>query len=72
MKKCKICGEIFTYHISSSHLEKHNVTREEYKNLPGREDVFVIKNIPFDKDKDDVDNYVRGTVEKNKKRSHKY
>lgn len=69
MKKCKVCGQLFEYHVSNAHIETHDLTRKEYNELPGREDNFIIGAKPFSKKEDDIDDYVHRTVEKNRHRS---
>ena len=49
MKKCKICGAIFEYHITNSHLETHGITRKEYNQLEGKDDIFYMVGAPYNK-----------------------
>lgn len=72
MKKCKVCGELFSFHVTNTHLETHGLTRAEYNALPGREDTFIIKKSNYDKFKADADNYVLEAIRRNKKKNNRY
>lgn len=68
MKKCKICGEIFQYHIPNSHLEEHNITRKEYKDLKINDNMFYIPKKQYSKAEDDIQNHVINRIYKSKKK----
>lgn len=70
MKKCKVCGQLFEYHVTNAHIESHGITREEYKKLPGKEDNFVIGSKPFSSKDDDLRDYVNRAVYKNSIRNN--
>lgn len=71
MKKCKVCGELFSFYVTSAHLDTHGLTRAEYNALPGREDTFTIRS-NYDKFKDDADNYMQEAIRKSKKKNNRY
>ncbi len=70
MKKCKICGELFSFYVTNAHLETHGITRAEYKALPGKEDTFSIGKSTYDKFADDVNDYMYKAIRKTKKRKN--
>lgn len=70
MKKCKVCGQLFEYHVTNAHIESHGITREEYKQLPGKEDNFIISSKPFSSKDDDLRDYVNRAVYKNSIRNN--
>lgn len=72
MKKCKICGQYFEYHITNSHLETHGISREDYNNIPIRDQVFVMGHSEFDKTNDDVISHVIRVINRNKRRRNSY
>ena len=72
MKKCKVCGEMFSFYVTQAHLETHGLTRAEYNALPGREDTFTVKKSNYDKLKADADEYVYESIRKNKKKHDRY
>lgn len=68
MRKCKICGELFQYHVSNSHLELHGITREEYNEIKGKEAMFSCSTIPKKAIERDIDNYIIESFRKTKKK----
>ena len=42
MVKCKICGEIMSYHVSQRHLDTHGLTRKQYNAVEGRDQLYII------------------------------
>lgn len=72
MKKCKICGQYFDYHITNAHLESHGITRKEYKQIPEKDDVFVIGRSNYNKTDDDVNGHVSDTINRNRRKRNLY
>lgn len=68
MKKCKICGQYFDYHITNAHLESHGITRKEYDAIKGNDTVFTMGKNKRDKNKEDADSYTIDTIRKMKAR----
>lgn len=68
MRKCKICGELFQYHVSNSHLESHDITREEYNAISGKEHIFSCSNSGKEEIERNIDNYIIESFRKTKKR----
>lgn len=72
MKKCKICGQYFDYHITNAHLETHGITRAEYKKLPQKDDIFILGRSNYSKTEEDVTSHVSDTINKNKRKRNLY
>lgn len=70
MKKCKICGQYFDYHITNAHLETHGMTRKEYDAIKQCDTVFTTGGQKRDKDKEIADSYTIDTIRKMKARRH--
>lgn len=67
MRKCKICGEIFQYHVSNKHLESHDITREEYNKIKEKEFHFDCC-ASMSQAEANVDNYIINSFIKTKKK----
>ena len=67
MRRCKICGEVFQYHVTNRHLETHDITREEYNKIDKREFEFDC-GISIGQEESNIDNYVINSFLKTKKR----
>lgn len=67
MRKCKICGEAFQYHVSNSHLESHGVTRKEYNAIKEPEFHFECC-ASMTQEETNVNNYIINSFRKTKKR----
>ncbi|WP_277229728.1 hypothetical protein [Romboutsia timonensis] len=72
MKKCKICGAIFEYHITNSHLETHGITRKEYNQLEGKDDIFYMVGAPYNKTEEEATNHAINAINRNRKRKNRY
>lgn len=68
MRKCKICGEIFQYHVSNAHLESHDITRQEYNKIKEKEFNFTCA-ASIDQDEADIDSYIINSFLKIQKRN---
>ena len=67
MRKCKICGEPFQYHVSNSHIESHGITRKEYNQIDGTEFQFNC-GVSLGKAESDITNYIIDSFRRTKKR----
>lgn len=67
MRKCKICGEPFQYHVSNAHLETHGVTRKEYNEMKEKEFRFDC-SASMSQNESDVNNYIINSFVKTKKK----
>lgn len=67
MRKCKICGEAFQYHVPNNHLESHGITRKEYNELKEKEFHFECC-AAIDQKESNINNYVINSFIKTKKR----
>lgn len=68
MKKCKICGAIFQYHVPNSHLEEHGITRKEYNELKTDDNLFFIPKREYSKTEDDIQNHIISMIMRSKKK----
>lgn len=67
MRRCKICGEVFQYHVSNAHLETHDITRQEYNKIKIKEFNFRCA-ASMDQKEAEIDNYVIDSFYKIKKK----
>lgn len=67
MRKCKICGEQFQYHVSNSHLESHGIEREEYNKLKEIEFKFDC-SVSIGQKEAEINNYIIRSFHKTKKK----
>lgn len=67
MRKCKICGEVFQYHVSNTHLESHDITREEYNKIKEKEFNFTC-SASMSQDEAEIDSYIINSFYKTKKK----
>lgn len=71
MRKCKICGEVFQYHVSNGHLEKHGITREEYNTIEGKEFNFECRSFSKEKkERNIIDDYIINSCKRARKRTN--
>lgn len=71
MKKCKICGKVFQYHIPNSHLEEHDITRKEYNEIKQNDNLFFLPKSKFNESEDMIRNYIINSVIKNTRKDKK-
>lgn len=71
MKKCKICGAIFQYHITNSHLETHGITRKEYNQLEGKDEIFCMAGAPYNKTEEEATSHAIDAINRNRKRRNR-
>lgn len=71
MKKCKVCGAIFQYHITNSHLETHGITRKEYNQLEGKDEIFCMAVAPYNKTEEDATSHAIDAINRNRKRRNR-
>lgn len=69
MRKCKICGEAFQYHVSNRHLETHGISRKEYNELKEKEFHFEC-SAAISQEESNVDNYIINSFIKTKKKNN--
>lgn len=67
MRKCKICGKTFQYHVTSSHLEEHGITRKEYNEIKIREFQFSC-GASQKREEADIDSYIINSFRRTKKK----
>lgn len=71
MKKCKVCGAIFQYHITNSHLETHGITRKEYNQLEGKNDTIYIFGAPYNRAEKEATSHAIDAINRNRKRRNR-
>ena len=71
MKKCKVCGKIFQYHVPNSHLEEHGLTRKQYNELPENDNLFFIPKAVYSETEDMIRSYIISSTMKNRKKDPK-